>query len=57
MQKFFNDFFIYLLQVEFHSTKKSFINVAVSNVVDADSGAPVKFSNERALLVERYEVV
>jgi len=50
-----DDFFP--VSVEFHSTKKSFINVAVSNVVEADSGAPVKFSSERALLVERYEVV
>jgi len=50
-----DDFFP--VSVEFHSTKKSFINVAVSGVVEADSGSPVKFSSERALLVERYEVV
>ena len=39
------------------STKKSFIHVAVGGVVDADSGAPVKYSSETALLVDKYDIV
>ena len=44
-------------QVDFHSTKKSFTHLALSTVVDTESGAPVKYSSETALLVDRYEIV
>lgn len=50
-----DDFFP--VKVEFHSTKKSFVNMSVAGVVDAESGSPTKYSSECAILVDRYEVV
>jgi len=50
-----DDFFP--VNIDFHSTKKSFIKVAIGSVVDADSGAPVKYSSETALLVDKYDIV
>ena len=44
-------------QIDFHSTKKSFINVSIAGVVDSESNSPVKYSSESALLVDKYEIV
>lgn len=50
-----DDFFP--ISVEFHSTKKSFIHVAVAGVSDAETGESTKYSSETVLLVDRYDVV
>jgi len=50
-----DDFFP--VQVDFHSTKKPFTHLALSTVTDTDSGSPVKYSSETALLVDKYEIV
>ena len=49
-----DDFFP--VEVGFHSTKSLYTPISVSSVQDVGSGANVKFSNEIALLVDRYVV-
>jgi len=50
-----DDFFP--VNIDFHSTKKSFINISIAGVVDSESNSPVKYSSESALLVDKYEIV
>ena len=53
----FEKHLIMTIQIDFHSTKKSFINISIAGVVDSESNSPVKYSSESALLVDKYEIV
>jgi len=50
-----DDFFP--VNIDFHSTKKNFIQVSVAGVIDSESESAMKYSTDCALLVDKYEIV